>query len=829
MMLSSHRRTGIFFCWGALPLLCSMAPTGIAQSHGGRGAPQLHGEKFHITVAQESGFVNIDKAPDGSLSFSGYCIDMIESISRPERANFTYELRPPSGFGSLCGPKLDMEDPESVPYLPQYYSQYKCGQSDVNDIPQTEFLTDMYLSLYYVTPERQRENHFTLPYHPPSTGTLTMFGTATRINNFQELAEKQKTGSVGPACAAENAAYIDFLKDAFPEMKFVEVPNSQESFYNALQQGTCSVIISDYPVATHFTLQQFQKDRCKVGGKPIGVIGQPLGYGLNQYAIGIRRDIPIEVVDTLSYWLNILMTCSPGDPDGDCPSSEGGNFYDHYDETGGTGEECGYVLNPTEVSKAAIAGIVVGSVTGALILYALWCMRRIKASEQRRVKKLKEAAEAEKAAIIVENATKAAKSERELNDYIAHEVRNPLAAALSACSFVLSAVGDETIPLTTDEARRVVTEDALIINSSLHFINDLLRNMLDMQRAASNQLKLEPTPTDLLKDVLQPVDTMLYRREKSFEVIVECPKDLHIMSDRLRLKQIILNLGRNAAKFVDHGFIRLRAAVVNNCVHLYVEDSGPGIPIEKRKILFAKFQDSLDSLNQGTGIGLCLCKNLAQLMNGDIWLDESYHSGVEGCPGTRFIINLNTPPMTINDDLLDSSIRENYDSHRSFRIPMTNHSTSDEDETHSGSTSSGEIHENLPEEMCILFVDDDAVLRKLFARSIKKIRPAWIVKEASNGETALRIVDEEDFGIIFVDQYMASVERQLLGTETVRALRSKGVRSPICGLSANDVEQSFREAGANYFMFKPFPCKPAALKREISSILCGKQNGDDLV
>lgn len=62
---------------------------------------------------------------------------------------------------------------------------------------------------------------------------------------------------------------------------------------------------------------------------------------------------------------------------------------------------------------------------------------------------------------------------------------------------------------------------------------------------------------------------------------------------------------------------------------------------------------------------------------------------------------------------------------------------------------------------------------------------------------------------------MASIEKQLLGTETVRALRSRGVESLICGLSANDLEQQFVEAGANFFLFKPFPCEKEALSLEL--------------
>lgn len=63
------------------------------------------------------------------------------------------------------------------------------------------------------------------------------------------------------------------------------------------------------------------------------------------------------------------------------------------------------------------------------------------------------------------------------------------------------------------------------------------------------------------------------------------------------------------------------------------------------------------------------------------------------------------------------------------------------------------------------------------------------------------------------------MEKQLLGTETVHALRMQGFTSKICGLSANDVEDQFFEAGADAFMFKPFPCEEMALVRELHRIL----------
>jgi CheY-like chemotaxis protein len=137
-------------------------------------------------------------------------------------------------------------------------------------------------------------------------------------------------------------------------------------------------------------------------------------------------------------------------------------------------------------------------------------------------------------------------------------------------------------------------------------------------------------------------------------------------------------------------------------------------------------------------------------------------------------------------------------------------------------TTSHDEELELPENLSVLFVDDDQVLRKLFARSLRRaVGPSWKLREAANGETALHLVESNDFDIIFLDQYMASVNKQLLGTETARALRAKGVRSKICGLSANDVRNQFLEAGANAFMFKPFPCEPSALRKVLIRLVHG--------
>ena len=196
-------------------------------------------------------------------------------------------------------------------------------------------------------------------------------------------------------------------------------------------------------------------------------------------------------------------------------------------------------------------------------------------------------------------------------------------------------------------------------------------------------------------------------------------------------------------------------------------------------------------------------------MGGEIYLDPEYHSGVPGHPGTRFVVDLKTPPIEqplVVDPTMLAMLK----------------SSSNKDKIDNDSASALSTYE-LPDKLAVLFVDDDPILRKLFVRTTKTVAPNWAIREASNGETALRLTENgEHFDLIFVDMYMASVEKQLLGTETVSELRNRGIQSRICGLSANDKESDFYEAGADAFMFKPFPCK----KDELTDALCHVLFGD---
>ena len=325
---------------------------------------------------------------DGTIKFSGFCVDLIDRIAT--LANFTFELLPPSGFGSLCQPQADLVLDD--PYEPTYRTQYNCGQSDTTDAQRTNYSTDMYLSMFYVTPGRQLVSRFSTPFAPPHNGRNVMYGTATNIRTIEDVVATQISGDTEtflPVCVARGASNADFIRAAYPGIVTLEIVPTNEGIFEALDEGRCEIMIFDQPLAANFVLVQAEKGKCLANGKPIGLIGQPLSFGPNHYAIGMRKDIDQRVVDTIDFHLNSIMVCAPNEVDSVCPRGEG-SLESLYRIAGGFGGECGYVQFPSNASQrletAAVLGIIVCVVFLVIICYIL--LVRYKLRQQRdRIKK----------------------------------------------------------------------------------------------------------------------------------------------------------------------------------------------------------------------------------------------------------------------------------------------------------------------------------------------------------------------------------------------------------------------------------------------------------
>jgi len=339
----------------------------------------LNGESFKITLVEADGFVN-SEAGDGE--FSGYIIDMIESVAK--KAGFEYDLLLPSGYGEDCASVLDAnytapeEGSNSTtaaavdPYNAVYASSYLCGQNDVigpGDIPE-ESQTDMYWSMYYVTTSRQLAGKFSVPFKPPTQG-LTMYGTQTGVGSFGDLITQQKDGKVGEACIGGNTAYAAWLANALPDLQTFEIENTEAGADEALESGKCTVIINAEHAALKFVYSHFLKGGCKIDGKPVGIIGEGLQYGLTQMAIGFNDNVPEDTIRVISYWMNDLMTCAPNDED--C----GGSLYASWLGKFGTSNLCGYVSDPVsdnaEFLPSDVSGssaIAVSTIAGSVTAFA---------------------------------------------------------------------------------------------------------------------------------------------------------------------------------------------------------------------------------------------------------------------------------------------------------------------------------------------------------------------------------------------------------------------------------------------------------------------------
>jgi hypothetical protein len=264
--------------------------------------PQLNGQHFRITAVQETGFLDINAveedgtaAEDGNktkrgttFQFSGYLVDMLKLVSIPERANFTYELVPPSGYGSACSPRLTTLTTASnndtnttaatdssstlnnniAPYDARYWTQYNCGADDVNDDTIPNRRSDFYLGMFYVTPKRQLVNQFTIPFLPPTSGTLTMFGTATDLADFTDLARQQMAGTRTAACGPAGTALLSYVATAYPGLQVKGIFGGENEIYDAFASGECEVYIVDGPIAAQTVLRYSkQPGRCHVHGK----------------------------------------------------------------------------------------------------------------------------------------------------------------------------------------------------------------------------------------------------------------------------------------------------------------------------------------------------------------------------------------------------------------------------------------------------------------------------------------------------------------------------------------------------------------------------------
>ena len=175
-----------------------------------------------------------------------------------------------------------------------------------------------------------------------------------------------------------------------------------------------------------------------------------------------------------------------------------------------------------------------------------------------------------------------------------------------------------------------------IIEENNDLLLQLISDILDLSKIEAGTFDFVEKELDVNMLCEDIVRFMKMKAKPGVEVLFDRHlPECRIVSDRNRLNQVIANFVNNAIKFTTSGYIEVGYyfCTKGDCLHIYVEDTGIGIPEEKQKQVFDRFC-KLDEFAQGTGLGLAICQVIAQRFGGEIQLKSEYGKG------SRFMLTL---------------------------------------------------------------------------------------------------------------------------------------------------------------------------------------------
>lgn len=381
----------------------------------------------------------------------------------------------------------------------------------------------------------------------------------------------------------------------------------------------------------------------------------------------------------------------------------------------------------------------------------------------------------------MEEAEISSKSKMDFLAHMSHEIRTPLTTIMGIAEILARRSS------AFAEKERTLIKSLVTSSSTL---KDLINDVLDFSKIDSGEITLEKNPikvATLIGEVVSIMTVQAIEKNLEFSVSHDNIEELVFEGDKVRLRQILINLVGNAIKFTQQGSVKVECQLheFNSqesaaILIIKVVDTGIGVAQQNQETIFEKFKQADDTISKGfggTGLGLPISKLLTNMMGGTLTLES------EVCVGSTFILQIPIKILNLKDFIATNS----------QKLPLSPYLNLGVDKTNGDAPR-------------ILLVEDYEGNIVLIGCILEDLGLGYDI--ARNGQEAVDMFVQQKYSAILMDLQMPKLDG-LSATIKIRELENAESRSystPIIGMTAHATykdKNSCLEAGMNEFITKP--------------------------